>query len=66
MLPHDQPPPPDPITPAELPELAMAFRWLPCERHPHLGVSVLVGRGFDPICFREDGSAHPVELGIAS
>ena len=65
MLPHDQPPPPDHSTPNQLTELQM-FAWRRCDRHAFLGVSVLVGRSFDPVCFLPDGTSHPVELKAAS
>lgn len=38
-----------------------AFEWRPCDRHPWLGVSVLV-TPLDARCILPDGSAHPVEL----
>lgn len=38
-----------------------AFEWRPCRLHPWLGVSILSGRGFDPACYLEDGSAHAVD-----
>lgn len=39
----------------------MAFQWMRCPAHAWLGVSVLIVRGSQPVCFREDGSAHPVD-----
>ena len=41
-------------------KLPMAFEWLPCPDHPHLGVSILVSNTFSPLCFLEDGSTHAV------
>ncbi len=37
------------------------FSWLRCRAHPWLQRSVLVGRGFSPLCFPYDGPAHPVD-----
>ena len=39
----------------------MTFQWLSCDRHPYLGVSILTGRSFEPVCFLPDGSSHPVD-----
>ncbi len=48
-------------------ELAM-FEWRKCPVHAFLGVSVLVVKGFAPVCLPHGGPAHPVdavELGAA-
>ena len=44
----------------------MRFTWQRCPQHAWLGVSVLVVGDAPPTCFREDGSAHPVELKAAA
>ena len=44
----------------------MRFTWQRCPQHAWLGVSVLVMGDSPPICFREDGSTHPVELKVAA
>lgn len=38
----------------------MAFEWRRCAAHPWLQASILLGPGFEPRCFLEDGSTHPV------
>ena len=44
----------------------MSFRWLPCDRHPFLGVSTLVvGDSKTGTCFPEGGQPHLVELMVA-
>ena len=43
------------------PEGARMFSWERCPVHGWLGVSVLVVGDAPPVCFREDGSAHPVD-----
>ena len=39
----------------------MSFAWLRCPKHPWRQASVLVGGGFAPVCFDEDGAPHPVD-----
>ena len=39
----------------------MAFAWSRCPVHPFLGVSVLVVKGFAPVCLPHDGTPHPVD-----
>lgn len=58
-VPARTPPQPDDTTTTDQPP--MLFEWRPCVRHAHLGVSILVGRGFKPMCFTETGSSHSVD-----
>ena len=47
----------------------MRFEWRPCPNHRWLGVSVLIVGDSQPVCFLEDGTAHPVareQLGAAA
>jgi len=56
-----QPRPPNDNTTHPLAELPMAFAWSRCPVHPFLGVSVLVVKGFAPVCLPHDGTPHPVD-----
>ena len=57
------PPPPESTPTDQLAELPMAFAWSRCQRHPWLGISVLVVKGFAPVCLPHDGTPHPVDPG---
>ncbi len=61
-MPLPTPPPRDSSTSESLRELPMV-EWRRCPVHAFLGVSVLVVKGFAPVCLPHGGPAHPVDPG---